>query len=139
MSEDNKEKTRREIRRTHIFIWILFGISAALALFIYEQSLPPPAGKYDALAKCIAGTSTTFYGAFWCPDCAAQKTKFGTGAQYLPYHECALPDKSENDSCKAAGVAHYPTWVFSDGSRTVGVQNISTLAKKTGCPMPSSS
>jgi glutaredoxin len=135
---EHKEQTRREIRRTHIFIWILFGISAALAIFIYVQGLPPPPGKYDALAKCIAQTSTTFYGAFWCPDCAAQKTKFGTGARYLPYHECSLPDKSENDSCKSVGVAHYPTWVFSDGSHVVGVQSPAALAKKTGCAMPSS-
>lgn len=138
-TEAHKAKIRREIRRTHIFIWILFGISAALAIFIYVQGLPPPPGKYDMLAKCIAKTSTTFYGAFWCPDCAAQKTKFGTGAQYLPYHECALPDKSENDSCRAVDVKHYPTWVFGDGSRLVGTQNVSKLAEKTGCAMPTSS
>ncbi|MDR3581768.1 MAG: hypothetical protein P4L67_00650 [Candidatus Pacebacteria bacterium] len=136
MEEAEKAKIKRTIRRTHILIWVLLGISAALAVFIYVQGLPPPAGKYDELAKCIAGTGATFYGAFWCPDCAAQKTKFGTGAQYLPYHECALPDRSENADCKAAGVQHYPTWVFPDGSRSVGTQNVSTLAKKTGCPMP---
>lgn len=136
---ERKAQTRREIRRTHIFIWTLLGISALLAIFIYVQGLPPKPGTYDALAKCIAKTNTTFYGAFWCPDCKAQKTKFGTGADYLPYHECSLPDKSENADCKAIGVEHYPTWIFPDGSRAVGTQNISTLAKKTGCPMPTSS
>ncbi len=138
-TETEKEAIRKEIRRTHIIIWILFGISAVLAVFVYIQDSPPPAHMYDALAKCIAQSSTTFYGAFWCPDCAQQKTKFGTGAQYLPYTECALPDRSENATCTAIGVEHYPTWVFKDGSRVVGVQSPATLAKKTGCPLPTSS
>ncbi len=133
-----QQQTRRAIRRNNIFILALLGFSAALGIFIYIQDLPPPAHLYDDLAKCIAHTSTTFYGAWWCPDCAAQKTKFGTGAAFLPYKECALPDRSENATCIAAGVAHYPTWVLPDGSRLVGVQSPATLAAKTGCPMPTS-
>lgn len=133
-----RARTRRSIRRNNIFILVLLAISLGLGLFIYFSGLPPPPHKYDTLAKCIAQSGATFYGAFWCPDCAAQKTKFGTGAQYLPYHECADPDKSENRSCTDLGVAHYPTWVFADGSRLVGVQSPSTLARKTGCSMPTS-
>ncbi len=131
-------KIRKDIRRNYIVIGILFVISSFLGAVIYAAELPPPPHLYDALARCIASSKTTFYGAFWCPDCAQQKTKFGTGAQYLPYHECSLPDHSENASCKSAGITHYPTWVFPDGSRLVGVQNPSTLAAKTGCPMPTS-
>jgi hypothetical protein len=132
-------RTRHTIRRNNITILVVFGISLALGIFIYIQDLPPPAHLYDALAKCIAHTSTTFYGAWWCPNCAAQKTKFGTGAQYLPYKECALPNQNENAACTAAGVTRYPTWVFPDGSRLVGVQSPATLAQKTGCPLPTSS
>jgi hypothetical protein len=129
----------KSMRRTKWAILILLSISAVLAIYIYWQGLPPPAGLYDALAKCIANTSTTFYGAFWCPHCREQKTKFGTGAQYLPYHECSTPDASgELQSCIDEGIKNYPTWVFSDGSRLVGVQSPSTLAQKTNCPMPSS-
>ena len=29
----------------------------------------------------------------------------------------------------------YPTWVFADGSRLVGVQTPQTLATKTGCAL----
>ncbi len=134
----HKARTRRTIRRNNITIFILFAISLALGIFIYIQDLPPPPHMYDALAKCIAHTSTTFYGAWWCPNCAAQKTKFGTGAQYLPYKECALPNQNENAVCTAAGVTRYPTWVFPDGSRLVGVQSPATLAQKTGCPLPTS-
>jgi len=91
---------------------------------------------YDSLAKCIAQSSTTFYGAFWCPHCAAQKTKFGTGAQYLPYVECSLPSGSgQTQVCIDHGITQYPTWVFSDGARLVGVQTPATLATKTGCAL----
>lgn len=127
---------KRSIRRQKMAIWILLGISAVLAIFVYVQGLPPPPHLYDALAHCIAETSTTFYGAFWCPHCAAQKTKFGTGAQYLPYVECSLPNHSEDPTCVDAKIVNYPTWQFSDGSRLVGVQSPATLAKKTGCAMP---
>ncbi len=138
-AETRRLRTRRAIRRNNIFILALLGFSAALGIFIYVQDLPPPAHLYDALAKCIAHTSTTFYGAWWCPDCAQQKTKFGTGAAFLPYRECALPYRSENATCTAAGVTRYPTWVLPDGSRLVGVQSPATLAAKTDCPMPTSS
>jgi hypothetical protein len=129
----------KSLRRIKLTTAILLIFSAGLAIFIYVQDLPPPAHLYDSLAKCIAQSSTTFYGAFWCPHCHDQKTKFGTGAQYLPYHECSLPDGSgEVQSCVDAGVKNYPTWVFKDGSRLVGAQSPSTLAQKTGCPLPTS-
>lgn len=129
----------KSVRRTKIATATLLVISAALAIFVYVQSLPPPAHLYDSLAKCIAQSSTTFYGAYWCPHCRDQKTKFGTGAQYLPYHECSLPNASgETPDCIAAGVKNYPTWVFKDGSRLVGVQTPALLAQKTDCPMPTS-
>jgi hypothetical protein len=125
------------IRRQKVAILILFAIAACLGTYVYVEGLPPPAHLYDALAKCISHSSTTFYGAFWCPHCAAQKTKFGTGAAFLPYVECSLPNDVENATCTAAGVKNYPTWVFADGSRSVGVQTPAQLAAKTGCVLPS--
>jgi hypothetical protein len=134
------EKQKKELRRIKYSIWIMLIICAALGAYVYSQSLPPPAHKYDALAKCIAQSSTTFYGAFWCPHCAAQKTKFGTGAQYLPYVECSLPSgQGQTQVCTDHDIVSYPTWVFSDGSRLVGVQTPATLAAKTGCSLPTSS
>jgi len=132
--------TQKAIKRIRYATWIVIGISAVLAIFIFVKNLPPPAHKYDALAQCIAQSSTTFYGAFWCPHCQAQKRTFGTGAQYLPYVECSTPDgRNELQSCKDAGVEHYPTWVFKDGSRLVGEQTVETLASKTACPLSTSS
>jgi len=126
--------------RTQIAFWILIGVAAVLAVTIYFLTLPPPFGKYDALAKCIANTSTTFYGAFWCPHCQDQKRAFGDAAQYLPYVECSTPDaQHETPVCVAAGVHAYPTWQFPDGSRASGDQSMQTLSEKTGCALPTSS
>lgn len=127
------------LKTQRLIMWVLIGASAALSIFYYTKSIPPPKGKYDAFAKCIANTSTTFYGAFWCPHCMDQKNAFGSGAQYLPYVECSLPDTSETEECKAKGVKNYPTWFFPDGSSLVGQQSFETLSAKTGCPLPTSS
>jgi hypothetical protein len=117
---------------------IILGICIILSIYIYVETAPPPNGTYDAFARCIAGTSTTFYGAWWCPHCAAQKTEFGDAAKYLPYVECALPNTAENATCTAIGIKSYPTWYFPGGASSTGVQTIATLAKETGCAVPTS-
>lgn len=138
-SKEPTAEQKKEIKKIRIITLVLLVICIALAAFIYFQDLPPPAHLYDALAQCITKSGAVFYGAFWCPHCHDQKTKFGTGAQYLPYHECSLPDGSgETQDCVTAGVSRYPTWLFADGSRLVGVQTPATLAQKTGCPLPTS-
>lgn len=130
------EEQKRSLRRIRIAIIVMLSICAVLAVYVYWQGLPPPAHLYDALAQCIAHSSTTFYGASWCPHCAAQKIKFGTGAHYLPYVECAPPGSSEEaQTCVDHGITLYPTWVLPDGSLLVGVQTPQTLAQKTGCPL----
>lgn len=124
-------------KKTTVATWMLIAIAAALSVFYYMKSVPPPAGMYDAFAKCIASTTTKFYGAFWCPHCQDQKREFGTGAQYLPYVECSTPDASEEtQACKDRGVTVYPTWYFPDGVSATGEQSLQTLSQKTSCPLP---
>jgi len=139
---DDNEKTRtevqRQIRRVKMTMWIVIALAAFISLFIYIKSLPPPNGTYDTLAKCIANTSTTFYGAAWCPHCLEQKNEFGNAAQYLPYVECSQNPGEEYPVCVAAGIKDYPTWRFPDGSMLVGAQSLQTLSLKTGCPLPTS-
>lgn len=128
-----------KMRRMRIAMWVFIALALLLAAFIYIETMPPPNGKYDAFAKCIAHTSTTFYGAFWCPHCQNQKRAFGSGAQYLPYVECSLPDGSgRTPVCIAKGIQNYPTWYFPDGSSSTGEQSLETISQKTGCPLPTS-
>lgn len=141
MKEEAKAQISREkrIKRTKTITWTLIVIALLISIFTYIQSMPPPAGKYDAFAKCIANTSTTFYGAYWCPHCHNQKTMFGSAAQYLPYVECSLPDQSgQTQVCIDKGVQEYPTWYFPDGSSSTGEVSLDVLSQKTGCPLPTS-
>ena len=94
-------------------------------------------GKYDAFATCIAQSGTTFYGAFWCPHCSAQKELFGSSVDLLPYVECSTPDKrAQTQVCIDAKIESYPTWEFKDGSRLTGEVSLAGLAQKTGCEVP---
>ena len=95
-------------------------------------------GAYDAFAQCLTEQGAMFYGAFWCPHCQEQKAMFGRSKDKLPYTECSAPNGQDQlDVCKEAGIKGYPTWVFKDGSRLSGPQQLSALAEKTGCVLPS--
>jgi hypothetical protein len=130
--------TNKSGRGVKIATYIILGFCVILSIYIYVQTKPPPNGMYDSFAQCIAHTSTTFYGAWWCPHCQAQKTEFGDAAKYLPYVECANPDTSENQICIDLGIQHYPTWYFPDGSSSTGVEPLAALAKETSCALPTS-
>lgn len=128
------------MNRVRIATYIIFGFSAILAVYIYIQNIPPPLGRYDSFAKCIAQSGTKFYGASWCPHCAAQKAEFGDAAQYLPYVECSLNGgTAQTQVCIDQGVKNYPTWVFPDGSRLAGTTGLALLAQKTNCSLSETS
>ncbi len=94
-------------------------------------------GKYDAFATCLKDKGATFYGAFWCPHCQAQKKLFGSSVKLLPYVECSTLDGSaQTQVCIDKGVKSYPTWEFADGSRLTGEIPLAQLAEKTSCALP---
>jgi len=111
-----------------------------------------PKQNYDKLANCLSEKNVKEYGAFWCPNCAQQKKMFGNSFQILEdkgaYIECdprCVKNKDGNlpiacngiegqpQLCLDKKVEKYPDWEFSDGSRLVGVQELSVLAEKAGC------
>ena len=115
-------------------IVIVLIIGGLVSLLVVEAKKP---GKYDTLAQCIADSGAKFYGAFWCPHCAAQKALFGDAVKELPYHECSTPDgNGQLPDCDAAGVTNYPTWVFPDHSTSTGEVPLATLATKTSFTLP---
>lgn len=89
----------------------------------------------DELAICVTETDATFWGAFWCSACQAQKAAFKQSKE-LPYVECSKADKSQTQECIDAGIQSYPTWDFADGERIVGVLTPAELAEKTNCTLP---
>ena len=90
------------------------------------------------LARCIADSGATFYGAHWCPVCREQRESFGEHAASLPYFECYDGPKSAgmNDTCREAGVTGLPTWVFADGRVEAGLMSPLALAAATHCLNP---
>jgi len=124
-----KKKTK------NILIWglIVLGIIGAVAYSSYESEKP---GELDSFAMCLDESGTTFYGAFWCPHCKAQKKLFGNSEKLLPYTECSNPDrKTRTQVCIDAGIESYPTWEFPDDSRLTGEIQLKTLAEKSGCTL----
>ncbi|MBX4206227.1 hypothetical protein KW784_00320 [Candidatus Parcubacteria bacterium] len=116
--------------------WILILLVLAGG-FVWLVRTPGRPGKLDAFATCIKDAGATFYGAFWCPHCAAQKALFGSSVKYLPYVECSTPDgNSQLPICNDAGVKGYPTWKFPDGTVATGEQTLEQLSGKTNCPLP---
>ncbi len=102
--------------------------------FLYYQK---PVSTLDGFAQCLKSKGARMYGAWWCPHCTEQKEMFGFAFQYVNYVECSPPGlKTETDECKQAGVQHFPTWQFPDGSRTEGPQPLTVLGQKTGCKLP---
>ena len=118
--------------------WIVGGVVLALIIAVsvygYVQTTKP--GPYDHLATCLKTQGVLFYGAFWCPHCQAQKAAFGNSAKLLPYVECSTPDANgQTQVCIDKGIQSYPTWIFPNGARVEGVQDLSYLAATTSCPL----
>ena len=111
-------------------------ILGAVAYFTAVPSVSAPKAT-AAFAQCLKDQGATFYGAFWCPHCQAQKAMFAADAvEKLPYVECSTPDgNSQTPACIAAKIESYPTWVFKGGATTTGVIELPVLASTTGCTL----
>lgn len=121
--------------------WLWIGLAVTLVALVwsgyYFFFYSKPASTLDAFAECLKGKGAKMYGAWWCPHCADQKEMFGYAFERVNYVECSPPgQRTENETCKQAGVKNFPTWQFADGSRTEGAQPLSLLSQKTGCRLP---
>ncbi len=105
----------------------IIGSIIAIALIgaaVYSVQNDKIPGALDDFATCLKDKGATFYGAFWCPHCQAQKKLFGRSVAKLPYVECSLPSGQGQ------------TQVCIDN--VTGEQSLKTLADKTGCELPDS-
>ena len=122
-----------------VLVGVLLVIVVGL-LWVADQQAAPKREAYAALAQCLSEEEVTFYGAFWCPACAQQKAMFEGSVKKLPYLECSLPDRTQNEMCTEAEIANYPVWEFTrEGGelyRCGGVVSPEVLAHVSGCALP---
>ena len=116
---------------------LILGTIITVLIQTHINSTPAGPGKYDAFATCLKDKGATFYGAFWCPHCQAEKKLFGSSVDLLPYVECSTPDANgQTQVCIDKGIKSYPTWIFADGSQLTGEIPLQQLADKTSCALP---
>ncbi len=121
--------------KKNALIW-LFVLVLGVAGVVWLVLVPTKPGKLDTFASCLADSGTTYYGAFWCPNCKNQEALFGRSARLLPRVECSTPDgRGQLQVCQDAGIKGYPTWEFADGTRESGTQTLELLSKRTNCPL----
>ena len=119
------------------FVIIILILGTITAVLMNSDSTPVGPGKYDTFAQCLKDKGVTFYGAFWCPHCQAQKKLFGSSVRLLSYVECSTADgTAQTKICVDKKITGYPTWEFSDGSRMNGEIALDKLAEKTSCVLP---
>jgi thiol-disulfide isomerase/thioredoxin len=122
------------MNKVTISILVVIVLALGIGGTVYLKNRP---GPLDEFAQCLKKKNVVFYGAFWCPHCQNTKQMFGRSARLLPYVECSTPDgQAQNETCNSKGIKSYPTWIFPDGTRLEGEQSLSTLADKSGCPLP---
>jgi thiol-disulfide isomerase/thioredoxin len=116
---------------------LILGTIAAVLLQSKSTTTPTGPGKYDVFAQCLKDKGATFYGAFWCPHCQAEKKLFGSSVHLLPYVECSTPDATgQTQICIDKKIVSYPTWIFADGTQLNGEIPLQQLADKTSCVLP---
>ena len=122
-------------KQTIISIAVIVVLVVAALILLQREANKPKI--YDSFATCINDSGAKFYGAFWCPHCAEQKTMFKGSEKLLPYVECSTPDsKGQTQVCIDKGITGYPTWEFADGTKIQNTQTLKFLSEKTGCPLP---
>ena len=113
-----------------LFAVVGMAVLAAVAILAFSP------GKYDSFAQCTKDSGARMYGSVECPHCKDQKELFGKSWQYAGYVECYAGPAGQAPECDAAGIRAYPTWVFADGSRQLGMMTFEELSEKTGCQLP---
>lgn len=105
-------------------IQMLEGESLVIDGVVYENV------DMIALAKAIADTGAKYYGAAWCNTCSIQKQLFGDGGKYLPFIDVTNPDRTLNQIGEDNNIQQFPTWIFPDEERHVGLLSVEALVDR---------
>jgi len=118
--------------RPLIIVLVVLLTTALVAGWYNYSSAQSKTQDWEGLAKHLTVKGVKMYGAYWCHVCIQQKKLFGDTFQYVTYVESSTPDgKNLTDVAKVANITAFPTWIFPDGSRNVGLMTYDELANKS--------
>lgn len=127
-----KSRKRKKVRNYAIFSLVLAGIVFIIIFSIANVG----AGKYDGFAQCTNEAGFIMYGAFWCPHCQDQKSRFGSSFDYVNYVECDARGKdAQPELCEEKDIKSYPTWIAEDGTVYNAVLSLERIASITDCEL----
>lgn len=118
--------------KTKIIIGLIIVAVAGWLIWTYAKDGETAAGALDPFAQCLRDKGVVMYGASYCKYCQQEKKAFGDSFRLVNYVECPTNTKT----CIDKGIEAYPTWIFGDGTRVVGLQGLESLAAKSGCELP---
>lgn len=88
----------------------------------------------NVLACCLTESGAVLYGTPWCMYCGIQQRLFHEFAVLLTYVDCW---DAETDAltaeCADLDLVGFPTWIFGNGNRVVGLLHYVQLAEYSGC------
>ena len=114
------------------------------SIFPQTESLEPrlvldastPVNDLVAFAQQLSAAGAKLYGAAWNSDTTAQKQLFGDGAQFVSFVEATNTNHEANQEATSHNITTYPTWIFADSSRMVGVQTLAAISAHVGIAIP---
>lgn len=116
-----------------IVIAILVVLLVIILLLVVGKESAGNNGKnLEAFAQCLADKKITMYGEDSCAYCQKEISFFGDSFRLVPYVEC----RREPQKCLDQKIDRFPTWVFPDNRRLIGLQGLEKLAQESGCNLP---
>lgn len=120
-----------------IVLGVTLVVVAAVLIFVFSPSGNSESDELADFAQCVTDSGAVMYGAYWCGHCQSQKESFGDSWGLVNYVECdPRGNGARPELCEQNGITGYPTWIYGDGQKASGVQQLSTIASRTGCQLP---
>jgi len=112
---------------------IILLIAAGTILLSVRNNNPvdPSNNSLDDFANCLSEKGAVIYGTNTCQYCQKQKKIFGDSLRLVRYVDC-FQNVAE---CQRKSIQKFPTWIFGDEEKVLGVQSLEELSQRTGCPL----
>lgn len=134
--------TKEKLFRLQTIITIIILGLIVTGIVYITQTRNLSTKNYDEFAQCLMDKDATFYGAFWCSNCARQKKEFGNSFRFIEEIECdPRGENPQTERCIQRDISKTPTWIMEQNGIEVkrlpgGYQSFETLAEFFNCQLP---